>query len=75
MQAKIHLTPSMVREFVNVASKCDFDIDVASYNRYMVDAKSMIGVYALDLSSPLTVTYDGYNPEFEQYLRKNAVAC
>lgn len=75
MQAKISLTPSMVKEFVNVASACDFDIDIASYNRYCVDAKSIVGVYGLDLTSVLTVTYDGYNPDFEQYLKARSMAC
>ena len=75
MQAKISLTPSMVKEFVNVASACDFDIDIASYNRYCVDAKSIVGVYGLDLTSVLTVTYDGYNPDCEQYLKAHSMAC
>ena len=75
MQAKISLTPSMVKEFVNVASACDFDIDIASYNRYCVDAKSIVGVYGLDLTSVHTVTYDGYNPDFEQYLKAHSMAC
>ena len=37
MVKTIHLTPGEVQHFVNVASKCDFDIDI-SYNRYIVDA-------------------------------------
>ena len=75
MQRKIFLSPSMVRDFVNVASKCDFDIDVASYNRYFVDAKSILGVFGLDMNSALTVKYDGFNSEFEGFLKKHAVAC
>ncbi len=59
----------MVKDFVNAASKCDFDIDVASNYRYYVDAKSILGILALDLSKPLKVTYNGYNPDFEAYLR------
>ena len=75
MQAKIFLTPSMVRDFVSVASKCDFDIDVASYNRYFVDAKSILGVFGLDMNSALTVKYNGFNSEFEGFLKQHAVAC
>ena len=75
MQAKIFLSPSMVRDFVNVASKCDFDIDVASYNRYFVDAKSILGVFGLDMNNALTVKYDGFNSEFEGFLKQHAVAC
>lgn len=75
MQAKIYLTPSMVQEFVNITSKCDFDIDIASYNRYFVDAKSIIGILGLDMTRPLTVSYDGFNAELEQYLNAHAMAC
>lgn len=75
MQKKIMLTPSMVKDFVNAATKCDFDIDVASNNRYYVDAKSILGVLGIDLSRPVTVTYHGFNPEFEAYLQSAAQAC
>lgn len=75
MQRSIILTPSMVKEFVSVTSKCDFDIDVASYNRYYVDAKSIVGVLGLDMTHTLTVTYDGYNEELENYLKQHARAC
>ena len=51
-----------------------FDIDIA-YNRYIVDAKSILGVYGLDMTKVLTVTYNGYNPEFESYLSHLAIAC
>ena len=43
-----------VREFVYGASQCDFDVDV-SYNRVLIDAKSILGVLSLDLSKVLTV--------------------
>lgn len=74
MQRKIMLRPSEVKAFVNAASKCDFDVDV-SYNRYVVDAKSIVGVLGLDLTQVLTVTCNGYDSEFEQYLNRLAVAC
>ena len=32
-----------VKEFVNEAAKCDFDIDI-SYNRIIIDAKSILGI-------------------------------
>ncbi|MBP5263495.1 MAG: HPr family phosphocarrier protein [Lachnospiraceae bacterium] len=70
----IRLTPDGVRNFVNVASKCDFDIDV-SYNRYVVDGKSFLGVYALDFTRPLKVSYDVFNAEFEELLKQLTVAC
>lgn len=74
MERKIKLTPDEVEHFVAVASKCDFDIDIA-YNRYVVDAKSFLGVYGLDFSQILTVRYNGYHAEFEELLKKRAIAC
>ena len=70
----IMLKPSQVQDFVNAATKCDFDIDIY-YNRYVVDAKSILGVFGLDLTKALTVEYNGYNEEFEQYLKSLAIAC
>lgn len=74
-QHKIKLSLNEVKHFVAAASRCDFDIDVSSYNRYVVDAKSIVGVLGLDLTSALTVSYDGYNADFEQYMQSFAVAC
>lgn len=73
MQRTIRLTPDKVQKFVNVTSRCDFDIDIF-YNRYIVDAKSFLGVYGLDFSRPLTVSYQGYNAELEELLKQYAIA-
>ena len=67
-------TPAQVQNFVNVASKCDFDIDIA-YNRFVVDAKSFLGVYGLDFTKALRVSYDGYNAQLEELLQQLAIAC
>ena len=72
-ERKIKMTPSEVEGFVNVASKCDFDIDI-SYNHYTVDAKSILGVMGLDFRSILTLHYAGQNDEFEKYINKLALA-
>ena len=63
----IMLKPNQVQDFVNEATKCDFDVDIY-YNRYVVDAKSILGVFGLDLTKTLTVEYNGSNQQFEQYL-------
>lgn len=73
MVREIRLTPNDVQHFVNVASRCDFDIDI-SYNRYVVDAKSFLGVYGLDFRKPLKVSYEGHDSEFEELLRRLAIA-
>ena len=74
MLKTIRLTPEDVKHFVDVASKCDFDIDI-SYNRFVVDAKSIVGVLGLDLKHPLTVSYNGYDEGFEQFMNRLALAC
>ena len=74
MTRTIRLTPDEVQHFVDVTTKCDFDIDIF-YNRYTVDAKSFLGVYGLDFTKPLTVSYDGYNEALEKMLKEYAIAC
>ena len=61
-----------VREFVNAASKCDFDIDL-TYGRITVDAKSPMGIMGMDLTQEVTVVCHGEDKEFEQALKKWAV--
>ena len=43
-----------VKNFVNIVSKYDYEIDLAS-GRYVVDAKSIMGIFSLDLSKPIKV--------------------
>ncbi len=73
MTHKIMLRPEEVKEFVAAASKSAFDIDIY-YNSYVVDAKSILGVLGLDLRRVLTVSINGYDPEFEKYIAKFAIA-
>ena len=43
-----------VKNFVNIVNEYDFDIDLES-GRYVVDAKSIMGIFSLDLSKPITM--------------------
>lgn len=43
-----------VKNFVNIINKFDFDVDLVS-GRYVVDAKSIMGIFSLDLSRPITL--------------------
>lgn len=43
-----------VKDFVNIVNQYDFDVDLAS-GRYVVDAKSIMGIFSLDLSKPIKV--------------------
>lgn len=40
------------QEFCKCLGKYDFDIDLIS-GRYVVDAKSIMGIFSLDLSKPI----------------------
>lgn len=44
-----------VQNFVAIATAFDGDIDLSS-GRYVVDAKSIIGIFSLDLLSPIDLT-------------------
>lgn len=43
-----------VKDFVNFVNKYSFDVDLTS-GRYVVDAKSIMGIFSLDLSKPIKV--------------------
>lgn len=52
-------TIDKVKNFVNITSRFDDAIDVST-GRFMVDGKSILGLFSLDLSKPLqVVTYGG----------------
>lgn len=44
-----------VKVFVNSVSKYDSDFDLIS-GRYVIDAKSIMGIFSLDLSKPIELT-------------------
>ena len=43
-----------VKNFVNKISEVDANVDLES-GRYVVDAKSIMGIFSLDLKKPITV--------------------
>lgn len=43
-----------IKAFVNIVNKYEFDVDLTS-GRYVVDAKSIMGIFSLDLSKPIKV--------------------
>ena len=43
-----------VKSFVNTLTKFDCDFDLVS-GRYVIDAKSIMGIFSLDLSRALTL--------------------
>ncbi len=43
-----------VKSFVNDISKFDTDFDLVS-GRYVIDAKSIMGIFSLDLAKPISL--------------------
>lgn len=63
-----------VKEFVNLVMRYDFDIDLVS-GRYAVDAKSIMGIFSLDLSKPIelnahTDDADDFLKDIEKFIVK-----
>lgn len=54
-EIKIKLTNVQdIREFVNQVILADYDVDLIQ-GRYVIDAKSIMGIFSLDLLSPITL--------------------
>lgn len=52
-----------VKSFVNTISQFEYDFDLIS-GRYVIDAKSIMGIFSLDLSKPIDLNiHDGGNTE------------
>jgi hypothetical protein len=59
-----------VRDFVNLVVLVDFDVDLAQ-GRYLIDAKSIMGIFSLDLLSPITViAHTEYPDDFFEKLER-----
>ena len=43
-----------IRDFVGYVIMTDYDVDLVQ-GRYVVDAKSIMGIFSLDLLSPITL--------------------
>ena len=56
-----------VKDFVNIVMKYDFDIDLVS-GRYAVDAKSIMGIFSLDLSKPIEL--DAHTDDADKFLKE-----
>ena len=57
-----------VKSFVNEISKFDFDFDLVS-GRYVIDAKSIMGIFSLDLSKPIDLNIHSEGEALENVLK------
>ena len=49
-----HSFAEVVKTFVNAAYRYPYDMDLRA-GRHVVDAKSILGIFSLDLSQPITL--------------------
>lgn len=70
MQFKIKLnSPDDVAIFSRIINQCDFDIDIVSSHTY-VDAKSVLGLYSINLREPITLDAHGDDYECKELMAK-----
>lgn len=59
----------IIKSFCSVVSKVDYDVDLIR-GRYIIDAKSIMGIYSLDLSKPVSVNlHCQTNEEYLKFLQ------
>ena len=56
-----------VKSFVNEITKFDNDFDLVS-GRYVIDAKSIMGIFSLDLSKPIELNIHAGEPDMDNIL-------
>jgi len=58
-----------VKTFVNLINRFDYDFDLVS-GRYVIDAKSIMGIFSLDLSKPITLNIHADNAEADAIVKE-----
>ena len=56
-----------VKSFVNEITKYDYDFDLVS-GRYVIDAKSIMGIFSLDLSKSIDLNIHADDSESDKIL-------
>ena len=54
VQYLLNLACRRGKAFVNIANRYPYDMDLRA-GRHVVDAKSILGIFSLDLSQPITL--------------------
>ena len=58
-----------VKSFVNSITQFDFDFDLIS-GRYVIDAKSIMGIFSLDLSKPIELNIHAEGENLDSVMEK-----
>lgn len=62
-------TIEAVKEFVDIVSKFDGEMELVS-GRYVIDAKSIMGIFSVDLSQPIDLCIHKDREEAEEILKQ-----
>ena len=62
-----------IRTFVNEVTLLDYDVDLEQ-GRYKVDAKSIMGLFSLDLSKPIKINAYTNDDKIKEELSRYLVA-
>ena len=57
-----------VKSFVNAITQFNFDFDLIS-GRYVIDAKSIMGIFSLDLSKPINLNVHAEGNNLDEVLK------
>ena len=63
-----------VKNFVRCAEQQSFEIDLVN-GRYVIDGKSIMGIFSLDLSTPKMLEIHASNDEAKGFLEKIKDIC
>ncbi len=58
-----------VKTFVNLINRFDYDFDLVS-GRYIIDAKSIMGIFSLDLSKPISLNIHADENEADEIIKE-----
>lgn len=58
-----------VKSFVNAITQFEFDFDLIS-GRYVIDAKSIMGIFSLDLSKPIDLNIHADGAALDEVMSK-----
>ena len=64
---RLTMVTNDVKNFVSIVNHYPYDIDLRS-GRYVVDAKSLLGIFSIDLSKPITMII--YSDQCEDLLEE-----
>ena len=62
---RLTMTTDRVKNFVSLVNRYPYDMDLRS-GRYVVDAKSILGIFSIDLSRPIQM--DIYSDDCDDLL-------